>query len=176
VDYSRDKDLFEEIRKSNKKAFTDLFHAYYSLLCGYAFTILKEHDSAGEIVQDLFVRLWEKRESIHIETSLKSYLFIAVKNRCINALNQSVSKRLALNDMISENQIVDIPDPDLLIRIKESIEALPEKRRQIFLLSREKGMKYHEIAKELQISIKTVEAQMGLALKTLREMLGDYLS
>ncbi|MCF6356594.1 MAG: RNA polymerase sigma-70 factor [Draconibacterium sp.] len=175
----KDKYLFEQINNSNEKAFEKLFHNYYGHLCLFASRILQDDNSAEEIVQDFFVKLWEKRERLTIETSLKSYLFSSVKNLCLNYIQHNKVKLRYAQTIISEtsnNQSDDnsFSEIDLAEKIEESIQLLPAKRREIFRLSREDGLKYREIAKKLNISIKTVETQMGLAIKTLRDKLKDY--
>ncbi len=175
----QDRNLFEEIRKDNEKAFEKLFHNYYGHLCLFASRILQDDISAEEIVQDFFVKLWEKRHQLSIETSVKNYLFRSVKNLCLNFIQHNKIKLRyaqsvlsdASNNQLLENSFTEI---NLAEKIEESIQSLPEKRQIIFRLSREDGLKYREIAEKLNISIKTVEAQMGLAIKTLREKLKNY--
>ncbi len=171
--------LFNKIKRSDKKAFEALFHRYYRPLCLYALQYVKAKVEAGEIVQDLFVKLWEKRNKLEIKTSLKNYLFTAVKNQCINLIEHNKIKA-QYNQNIRKENIKNEPgqtifiEPDLQKKIEEAILSLPEKRQEIFRLSREYGLKYREIADKLNISVKTVETQMGLAIKTLREKLKDY--
>lgn len=175
----KDKNLFKQIGDSNEKAFEELFHKYYSHLCLFASRILQDDNSAEEIVQDFFVKLWEKREQLTIETSVKSYLFTSVKNLCLNFIQHNKVKLQyaqtilyeTSNNQLDDNSFFEI---NLAEKIEESIQSLPEKRREIFRLSRENGLKYREIAKKLNISIKTVETQMGLAIKNLREKLKNY--
>lgn len=171
--------LFEQITKGDEKAFEALFRAYYPFLCHYATQILKDSSAAEEIVQELFVKLWEKREDTHIETSVKNYLFRAVKNHCLNYVRHSKIKDEYFRIAQSEQTIFSDEDYDsqteLMQKIEESIASLPEKRREIFRLSRQEGLKYREIAAKLNVSIKTVETQMGFAIKSLREMLKDFL-
>jgi RNA polymerase sigma-70 factor (family 1) len=172
--------LFEKIRAGNEKAFEALFRHYYPQLCFYATQILKNPSAAEEIVQELFVRLWEKRKETEIEISLKNYLFRAAKNHCLNFIkhnqirNEYSQKVLAESEPYSaENEFES--QTELFRKIEESISALPEKRQEIFRLSRQEGLKYREIAEKMNISIKTVETQMGLAIKILREKLRDFL-
>ncbi|MCK5730668.1 MAG: RNA polymerase sigma-70 factor [Draconibacterium sp.] len=174
-----DKHLFEKINISNEKAFEKLFHKYYGHLCLFASRILQNDNSAEEIVQDFFVKLWEKRNKLTIETSVKSYLFSSVKNLCLNHIQHKKIKLRYAQTILSEisnNQTEDdcFTEINLADKIEKSIQSLPTKRREIFKLSRENGLKYREIAEKLNISIKTVEKQMGLAIRTLREKLKDY--
>ena len=171
--------LFEKIKKGDEKAFETLFHKYYGHLCLYATKIIKDDPAAEEIVQDFFVKIWEKREHLNIETSTKNYLFRSVKNLCINYIQHNKTKIRYAQKVISEteNNYADndsYPEIELSQIIEESINSLPEKRKEIFRLSRQEGLKYHEIADKLNISIKTVETQITLALKTLRDKLKNY--
>jgi len=171
--------LFERIKKSDEKAFETLFHTYYGYLCLYATKIIRDDSAAEEIVQDFFVKLWEKREQLFIETSLKNYLFRSIKNLCINYIQHNKTKLRHAQIVLSgvENNFSDeynYSEIDISIKIEESINSLPEKRKEIFRLSRQEGLKYHEIAKKLNISVKTVETQMSLAIKTLRDKLKNY--
>ncbi len=171
--------MFKRINKSDEKAFEILFHKYYGILCSFAFKLIHDDVAAEEIVQDFFVKLWEKREQISIETSVKNYFFRSVKNLCINFIQHNKTKIAYTQKLLSEleNNFSDennYPEPGLYEKIEESINYLPEKRREIFRLSRQEGLKYHEIAQKLNISIKTVETQMSLAIKTLRDKLKNY--
>ena len=176
-----EKDLFEKIKKGDEKSFEFLFHKYYRHLCYFASKIINDDVAAEEIVQDFFVKLWEKREQLFIETSIKNYFFRSVKNLCLNFIQHYKTKLRYAQIVISEveNHFSDdnnYPEIDLSVKIEESINSLPEKRREIFRLSRQEGLKYHEIAQKLNISIKTVETQMSLAIKSLREKLKNYNS
>ncbi len=175
----KEKQLFELMKNNSKIAFEKLFHTYYGHLCLYAARILRNDDSAEEIVQVFFVNLWEKRDQLSIETSVNNYFFRSVKNLCLNNIQHNKTRLRYAQSILSdpsynlteENNFVAI---ELAEKIEESIRSLPEKRQNIFRLSRQEGLKYREIAEKLNISIKTVETQMGLALKTLRDELKNY--
>lgn len=171
--------LFERVKNGDVEAFEILFHRYYRHLCVFSSHIIHDDDSAEEIVQDFFVRLWEKRNQIHIETSVKNYFFRSVKNLCLNHIQHDKTKIRYSQHVRTEGEKQTSGEDlffemDLSEKIEESINSLPEKRQEIFRLSREEGLKYREIADRLNISVKTVEAQMGLAIKTLREKLKKY--
>ena len=173
-----DKILIEQINNSDVKAFEILFHRYYNILCLYAAKIVKEDTAAEEIIQNLFVKLWEKREKIEIKTSVKNYLVRSVKNQCLNLIKHNKLKEAHAKLLIDSENKPDTEEYyieiDLIKKIEESINSLPEKRREVFRLSREEGLKYREIAEKLGISIKTVETHIGLAIKTLRDKLKNY--
>ncbi|MBN2613316.1 MAG: RNA polymerase sigma-70 factor [Bacteroidales bacterium] len=162
-------------------AFEILFRKYYSYLSNYAFKIVENIDTAEEIIQDLFVGLWEKREELVIETSVKSYLFKSAYNRCLLFLrHKSVTNRY--EQYVKAGEELSEPDVSEELNMKElndiidrTLDELPETRRTIFRMSRFEGLKYHEIAKKLSLSVKTIESNMGKALKLFRKNIKTYL-
>lgn len=179
MNLTEENEWFEKVKTGDLKAYETLFHRYYKHLCAFSSGIIHDDAAAEEIVQDFFVKLWEKRNQITIETSVKHYFFRSVKNLCLNHIQHNKIKlRYSQKMMTESDQQVTAEDHEadfeLYEKIEESIGSLPEKRREIFRLSREEGLKYREIAERLNISVKTVEAQMGLAIKTLREKLKNY--
>jgi len=173
--------LFEKIKKGDENAFERLFHSHYSHLCLFAEHFVRNHAEAEEIVQDIFVRLWENKSRITIATSVKNYLFRSVKNRCLNFLqHKKIETRYAEKLLAEAEQSTpddtDIIESGLLHKIEETINSMPQKRQEIFRLSREEGLKYREISEKLDISLKTVETHMGLAIKTLRDKLNQFTS
>ena len=179
MNLTEENEWFEKVKTGDIKAYEFIFHRYYGALCAFSSVIIHDEAAAEEIVQDFFVKLWEKRNQINIETSVKNYFFRSVKNLCLNHIQHNKIKMRYSQQMMTEAE-KHLPgeehfeDFELYEKIEESILSLPEKRREIFRLSREEGLKYREIADRLQISVKTVEAQMGLAIKTLREKLKNY--
>lgn len=170
--------LFINIQQGDEKAFEKLFKLYYGYLCNFATKIIADDVAAEEIVQEFFVKFWERRADLSVESSLKNYLFRSVKNLCLNHIKHSNIKLQHAQKVIAESETSnfnnDFIEVDLAADIAKSIEELPKKRREIFRLSREEGLKYREIAEKLNISIKTVEAQMSLAIKSLRDKLKKY--
>lgn len=166
---------------SDKGDFENLFRLYYQDLCSYAHHFLKDSAAAEEIVQDIFFKLWEKREQLKVTTSIKAYLFQSTRNRCLNVIkhidirenykqqNEQVRKSSELEGF-DEMEVSELQD-----KIQVAISKLPPERQKIFMLSRYEGLRYKEIAKKLGLSPKTVENQMGRALKFLREELVEYL-
>ena len=170
---------FERIKNGDEKAFDYLFDTYYKGLSVFANKYVKNVEVAEDIVQELFIKVWNKREQLDVNTSLKSYLFQSVYNSCLNHLKHlkirdNYKKYISYNNT-NELQHDTLVEEEFKSRIYNSIESLPEKCKIIFKLSRFEGLKYKEIAEKRNISIKTVKGQIGKALKTLRHDLQDYL-
>lgn len=173
--------IVERIQSGDKSAFETLFREYYQHLCHFAFQFLNEKAASEEIVQDLFYKIWENRATLNITSSLKAYLFTSVRNHCLNQIKHLKIREAYKVD--NEQQISyseqQENDPALQYELQERIEiaisSLPPERQKIFKLSRYEDKKYKEIAEELSLSVKTVEAQMGKALRFLRAQLADYL-
>ena len=169
------------IQKGNLEEFERLFKFYYPLLCHYAVKFVKDSDQAEEIVQNLFCQIWEDRGKLKIHTSFKAYLYKAtylnslqflrkkgIRNQYEEHLKKTNLNNTSLNQIIEEKEIQSI--------IQKTLSNLPERCSKIFKMSRFEGLKYHEIADKLSISVKTVEANMGKALKAFRKNLKDYVS
>jgi RNA polymerase sigma-70 factor (ECF subfamily) len=173
----RDTEIARRIRNGDTGQFESLFRSSYVSLVRYAKTMIKDHDTAEEIVQDLFFRLWQDKENLKIENSLNGYLFRSVHNRCLHFIEHNkVIARHA--EEISYNQSENQESPSDILNYKELqekiariIEKLPERCGKIFTMSRFEGLKYNEIAEKLSVSVKTVEANMGKALKEFRKEL-----
>jgi RNA polymerase sigma-70 factor, ECF subfamily len=169
------------LQQGNEEVFESVFKQHFNNLNAYAFTILKDAVSAEEVVQSLFLKLWEKKDVLNIQTSLKSYLYRATYNDCMNILKHLQVRQRHQNhvsyfhDRTSENASSRLQENELKNELQKAINLLPEKCRTIFQMSRFEELKYQEIADQLDISIKTVENQMGKALKVLRHALADYL-
>ncbi len=174
-----DSEIIRRIRQGDKGQFESLFRTSYVSLVRYAKTIIRDHDSAEEIVQDLFFRLWQDREKLQIESSLNGYLFRAVHNRCLHRIEHTrVVERHAREALYSqpgepENPSEIIQYKELQSKIAGIIARLPERCGRIFCMNRFEGLKYAEIAEKLSVSVKTVEANMGKALKEFRKALKE---
>lgn len=162
----------------DKDAFEKLFREFFPPLLSFARKILVDEDDAREVVHQVFINLWEKRDKIDLSTSLKSYLFTSVHNRSLNVIrDRKKFSSEEVPEMAGEWDVsTQIESMELEEKINEAIASLPEKCRQIFELNRFDGLKYSEIAIQLNISVKTVENQMSKALKILREKLLKYLT
>ena len=161
----------------DSSAFEELFRTYFPPLMAFARKILVDEDDAREVVQKVFISLWEKRERVDLTSSFKPYLFTSVHNRSLNVIrDRKKFSEEEIPDMAGDWDVsAQIETMELEQKIREVIDSLPERCRQIFELNRFDGLKYSEIASQLNISVKTVENQMSKALKILREKLAKYM-
>ncbi|WP_114937706.1 RNA polymerase sigma-70 factor [Mucilaginibacter endophyticus] len=164
----------------DEATFEKVYKHFIRPLHVYAISILRDEDTAKGMVQNVFMRLWERKERLNISGSIKAYLYGAVYNECLNNLRHQKVKInhqqhvvYMTKDKVDEGTGMELLD--LKEKLQQALNDLPEKCRTVFQLSRFEDLKYQEIADELGISIKTVENQMGKALKTLRFKLVDYL-
>lgn len=170
-----------KIRQGDIHAFEELFRKYYENLCQWAYRYLQDADSSEEVVQDLFYHLWRDRASLNIRVSVKSYLYRAVSNNCIMILKKQSRRRAIEAELAQEPQAAQVQPADVLetseIRevVNKTLEDLPGRPATIFRMSRYEGLKYREIAERLSISVKTVEANMGKALKMFKKNLQEYI-
>jgi RNA polymerase sigma-70 factor, ECF subfamily len=174
-------ELIEKLRSGDEKSFEYVFKTYYPSLAVFAKKYVYDLDLGKELVQDLFVKLYENHENLQINSSLKSYLFKSVQNKCLTHISQTQlrSKHLENVAVIERERELDGSDHMEQVQLEEniynSISTLPDQCRRIFKMSRMEGLKNKEIAEELNISIRTVETQISKALKILRESLSKYM-
>jgi RNA polymerase sigma-70 factor (ECF subfamily) len=170
--------MVRSLRAGNEIAYATLFHEHYRPLSVFANKYLNDLDSSKELVQDLFVSMYENRKSLIINTSLKSYLYQAIKNRCLNHLKKidvrrEYQKQAAQNGESGESLEDQILLNELEHEIFKIIAQLSSKCQEVFTMSRVNGLRNQEIAAKLDISVRTVETHISNALKILREKLGD---
>ena len=175
----RNKQIVNSIQAVTIDDFEALFKYYYAPLVVYACKYVSDVDVAREIVQDFFVKFFEKRQSLTIDISLKSYLYRSIFNCCINHINQRNMQEKHLKNIDLERNEEDnfeneMYSVELQKKIYEIIESLPSKCRRIFKMNRLEGLKNEEIARQLNLSKRTVETQISKALKILRNKLTDY--
>ena len=174
-------ELADALHKGDKVMFGQVFEIYYERLCNYANTFLNNIEEAEEMVQGMFLILWEKRETIEIHTSVKSYLYQAVHNQSLNRIKhdkvrQTHADYVQYHDGYIENSgDAKMIGDELEMKINEVVNSLPDQCRRVFQLSRFENYTYAEISQQLNISKKTIENHMGKALRIMREMLKDYL-
>lgn len=172
--------LYEEMKRGKEYAFDFFFNYYYPGLCIYAQkmgSISKEE--ARDVVQDVFVKFWNDREKLDVLFSIRSYLFVSVKNKCLDLLRKK-NRNIKIQEITDQHDITDESFESFVLSELESLfnnslNKLPERCREIFEMSRLHGLKNREIATKLNLSEKTVENQVTKALHILKEELKDYL-
>jgi RNA polymerase sigma-70 factor (ECF subfamily) len=171
--YQTDMTAFIEDRQS----FAYVFQQYSEPLNYFAQTIVGSPEMAEEIVSDVFIKIWKNRADFSIKTSLKAYLFTAVRHQAIDYLRKTMRRRHSADEIhLDYPSDYQTPEEDMLNEeleqlLETAIAALPPQGQKVFRLSREEGMKYHEIAAHLNLSVKTVETHMGRSLRYLRTAL-----
>ncbi len=178
---AEDKILFECVKKDNQQALEQLFQKYYFNLCLYAKKYVVCSDLAEEVVADVFFKIWQSRKTLQINTSLKSYLFVATKNLSINVVNKVKSDYLkreiheTSSDFSHLNTDESLHYNEVKTQIDQIIDELPPQRKIIFKLNRIDGLKYKEIAEKLGISVSTVQKQMIEAIKHISQYESQFI-
>ena len=171
--------IFKKIQEGSLKEFERVFRDFYPLLCQYALRFVKDIDQSEEIVQELFYQLWKQRKQLEIHTSLKAYLYRATYHNCLHFMRQKAQANKYEDYIRRQVKKEDTPaevlnEKEMYGIIEDTLETLPQRCSKIFRMNRFEGLRYKEIADKLSISVKTVEANMGKALKALRKNLKDY--
>lgn len=170
-----DNNLFLQIKEENRLAFESLFYKYYRALGAFAYRFVEDVNISEDIVQDVFFRIWENKEWLVINTSVKSYLYSSVRNSCLNYLKREETKSNVLTEkvkelnMISDNNTYELEELSRILF--ECISELPPRCRSVFQESRFNGRKQKEISENLKISVNTVKVQITKALSYLHECL-----
>lgn len=173
------RELLAQLAAGNEMALDEMYRLYWKSLFTAAFNVLRDRPACEDIIQEVFMQLWIKRESIEIKTSLSGYLHAAVRYQVFHAVKNAAHSS-HLFDNIDERIARQSADRDLNLkelneRINRVVETLPEQCRQIYKMSREEQLSHKEIAERLKISPKTVENQITIALRKLRIYLGDVI-
>lgn len=177
------------MRENKSIVFDSIFRRTYSKLYFYALSLLTDESDADDVVEEVFVELWKRRDEIDLGDKIDSFLYRAVYTRSLNTLkrrNVNAGRLAAIDDInskrmefycgASEDPMRKMEDADLRRMINDTINLLPEKCRQVFCMSYLNGMRNSDIAEELQLSVRTVEAHMYRALRFLRDRLGKFLT
>ncbi|RKR82118.1 RNA polymerase sigma-70 factor (ECF subfamily) [Mucilaginibacter gracilis] len=178
---STDEHLLQLMAGDNREAFTELYNRYWDKTFAVAWHRLDDEQEAEEVVQEVFLSIWQRRASLKLTHSLATYLSVAVKYRVINHLDRAYRKQQHLDELAAtpadtgDTIMQWLEEKELRQRLDHAIKQLPEKCRIVFLLSRDENKTYAEIAAELGIAQKTVEAHMSKALSSLRQSLGVSL-
>jgi RNA polymerase sigma-70 factor, ECF subfamily len=178
-----DRDILKRYRQDNRKGIRAAFEKYYEDLCLFGVNITGDLPSAEDIVQTVFIKCWQENSFLSIKTSLKSYLYISVRNGCINHLKKQQAHRhidltdYALSDKLASNDEAEqLPDALVINELNKAIDKLPEKCREIFLLVVVQSKSYKEAASELGVSINTVKTQISRAMTKLRHSLYPHFN
>lgn len=169
------------LKNGNTESYCLCYDLYFKVLCSYSNSIIRDPGVSEEIVQDLFLALWENREKLPDTGSLKAYLFTAVRNDCLDHIkHRKIEKKYAEEYMLTaithyENIYSELLDKDISRHLDSAIGKLSERCREVFMLSRFHYLSYRDIADKLDISVKTVENQIVNALKILRKELDHLL-
>jgi RNA polymerase sigma-70 factor (ECF subfamily) len=172
--------LLSKLKEGDIKALEVIFNKHYGNLCLYLLLLFKNELLVEHIAQDIFIYLWEKRETIEIKTSLESYLYTAGRYKALNQIRDAKRHEIIRKNMFAPdaeyiNELDSILEVHELKKIiEEAINTLPARCQQIFRLSREEDLSYKEIAELLNVSVNTVEGQMAIALKKLRTILKPF--
>lgn len=166
---SADENLIAGIRNDDKNAFKELYKKYYSSLINFAWYRTYSIETARDLVQDVFCKIWMSRKKLDSKKSIKSYLYKSVSNAIINNHKLRSTSNLTLEYAPNERAQSDT-DNELIVDMRNAVSNLPEKLRIVFTLSRYDGFSYNEIAEICQISVKAVEKRMSNAFKKLRKI------
>ncbi len=178
-----DKVLVEQIRDDDREAFEKLFRKYYSSLQRFLWGYVTNQQVAEDLVQEVFVRVWENRYALNPDKKIKTYLYKIGRNLAIDhtrhrkIVRDWEEEKKALHSFSTADQAINekLHNKLMLREVKQAIKGLPKRRRLVFMLSRYEGMTYKEIAEELDISVNTVDTQICRALQTLRDKFSSFL-
>lgn len=180
-DYVFEQFIIEKLKLGDTDSFSHIFSTYYQSMVFFAYCYIHELPAAEDIVQDVFVKLWEDHERLNVTVSLKSMLLKAVQNKCIDRLRH----KKVMNDhhtyIIDHSTLYEFDTDNYILgseldeRIGKAISNLPKEFKEAFEMNRFEGLKYHEIAAKLNVSVRTVEVRISRALALLRKSLFDFL-
>ncbi|MFY7839082.1 MAG: RNA polymerase sigma-70 factor [Lacibacter sp.] len=166
---------------SDEQAYKKLFYQFYKPLCRFAYSMVKNTEDVEEIVSDVFLKIWLMDEKLGIVEDLTTYLFKATKNSCLNFLQSAGHKKDLVTDMLSENipelffENPDSEPSEVQLLLEKTVNNLPPKCQMIFRLIKENGMSHKQVIDILDVSQNTIETQMRIALKKVREQLNVYM-
>jgi RNA polymerase sigma-70 factor (family 1) len=175
-----DEELMNEIKADNMIAFDLLYKKYSKRVFKFGYSILKSHEDTENLVQDVFLHLWENRRKVDKNASVKSYVFSITYNSAISIIRRKINESKFLDYLKSLQEThqepvnAELEYNELANKLEEIINTLPLRQKEIYLLHRVEGLKYNEIADRLNLSVNTVENHMSRALKTIRKRFGNY--
>lgn len=179
ADCLTEQELLQQVAKGNELAFRQIFDAYHHLLGAYIFRLTGSMETAEEIVQDVFIKIWDNREELTEVRNLKAYLFVVSRNQALNALKKSLREKKHYQQWQTEQQVeehLDSPEPlfNNQYRLLDlAINQLPPQQQKVYLLSRHERLKYAEIAIKMNISRETVKKYLQLAASSISSYLRE---
>ena len=175
-----DEELMQEIKADNMFAFDVLYKKYCKRVYKFGYSILKSPEDSENLMQDVFLRLWENRHKVEKDASIKSYVFTIAYNSAISVIRKKIKESLFVEYLKSLQEIniepvnIELEYNELTKKLDEIVKALPQRQKEVYLMHKVDGLKYSEIAERLHISENTIENHISRALKTIREKLGNY--
>ncbi|MEP5338133.1 MAG: RNA polymerase sigma-70 factor [Algibacter sp.] len=175
-----DNDIIQGLKADDKKALTAMYNNYWKILFLYSYDLLKDKVVCEEIIQDVFIDIWNKRNELQIKISLKSYLYGCVRYKTYTEFKKNKRKRVELIEELDRRILYTTPETKMMEKeLKQHVdfvvEGLPKKCRRVYKLSRNEQLSHREIAEQLGISIKTVENHITNALRVIRSSLSSIL-
>ena len=175
-----DEELMQEIKADNMFAFDVLYKKYSKKLYKFGYSILKSKEETENLIQDVYLNLWENRHKVEKDSSVKSYVFTITYNSAISVIRKKAKESQFVEYLKSLQQIniepvnVELEYNELTKKLDEIVKALPQRQKEVYLMHKVDGLKYSEITERLHISVNTIENHMSRALKTIRKKLGNY--
>jgi RNA polymerase sigma-70 factor (family 1) len=173
--------LQQQIGKSSQKGFKDLYYLFFARLFNFAILYVHKKEIAEELVNDIMVKVWNKRQTITDIQNLETYLFVAIRNHAFNYLSTYSNYHIAIEPEGNQAKVINLNDPqkelewkEISFQLNKTIDKLPDQCRTVFKLIREEGFKYKEVAEILNISPRTVETQLFRATKKLDQVIQTY--
>ncbi|HHT29138.1 RNA polymerase sigma-70 factor [Petrimonas mucosa] len=173
--------LIRQLKRGEMGSYEIIFHRYYSLYFQFAKGMLKDEQAAEDILQNVFMKIWMKRERLNENQSIRNYIYVLTKREILNHFRLKYHSQVILTeeirqfDMADKHKIQELDYHELRETVQQVIDCMPPRRRDIYCMSRLKSIPNKEIAQQLGISIRTVEKHLELALQTFRKQLGDFL-
>jgi RNA polymerase sigma-70 factor (family 1) len=176
------KQLQSGIAEGNQRCFEDLYRLFFARLFNFALLFVHKREIAEETVNDVMMKIWNKRGDLQQVKNLETYLFVAVRNQSLNYLSQYSNYHIALEPENERGQIINLNDPEkelewkeIHFRLNQAVDQLPEQCRTVFKLVKEEGFRYKQVAEILGISPRTVETQLFRAIKKLNKVIDIYI-
>lgn len=178
--YNSDSKIIQRLKVEDKKALTVLYNNYWKVLYISSYNLLKDKEVCEEIIQDVFIDLWNKRKDLEIKVSLQSYLYACVRYKVFAEFRTNKMPRVELFEQLNERLQYTTPETKMMHKeLKKNVnlvvERLPAKCKRVYQLSRHEQLSHKEIAEQLGITVKTVENHITNALRVLRTSLGQVL-